>query len=96
MRARAWGLQRVAVVDFDVHHGNGTQAMFAADADLFYALLAPEPVLSRAPATAWERGVAEQHRQRPAARRGSDGAAFRAAWAGTILPALDRVRARSC
>jgi acetoin utilization deacetylase AcuC-like enzyme len=33
----AHGLKRVAVVDFDVHHGNGTQAMFEADADLFYA-----------------------------------------------------------
>src|SRR5439155_8682703 len=38
LHARArWGVQRVAVVDFDVHHGNGTQAMFAADTDLFYA-----------------------------------------------------------
>ena len=38
LHARArWGAQRVAVVDFDVHHGNGTQAMFAADGDLFYA-----------------------------------------------------------
>jgi len=33
----AHDLERVAVVDFDVHHGNGTQAMFAGDADLFYA-----------------------------------------------------------
>ena len=31
------GLERVAVVDFDVHHGNGTQAMFEHDARLFYA-----------------------------------------------------------
>src|SRR5262249_35291184 len=31
------GLTRVAVVDFDVHHGNGTQHMFERDADLFYA-----------------------------------------------------------
>ena len=31
-----WGLQRVAVVDFDVHHGNGTQDIFAADPSLFY------------------------------------------------------------
>ena len=23
-----WGLERVAVLDFDVHHGNGTQACF--------------------------------------------------------------------
>ena len=27
----AWGLQRVAIVDFDVHHGNGTEEIFAAD-----------------------------------------------------------------
>jgi acetoin utilization deacetylase AcuC-like enzyme len=31
------GLQRVAVVDFDVHHGNGTQAIFEQDPELFYA-----------------------------------------------------------
>jgi acetoin utilization deacetylase AcuC-like enzyme len=31
------GLERVAVVDFDVHHGNGTQAAFAADSRFFYA-----------------------------------------------------------
>src|SRR5258706_3431632 len=33
----AHGLKRIAVVDFDVHHGNGTQDMFWADRDLFYA-----------------------------------------------------------
>jgi acetoin utilization deacetylase AcuC-like enzyme len=38
LRARgAHGLARVAVVDFDVHHGNGTQARFADDPGLFYA-----------------------------------------------------------
>ena len=31
------GADRVAVVDFDVHHGNGTQAMFEADPSLFFA-----------------------------------------------------------
>jgi acetoin utilization deacetylase AcuC-like enzyme len=34
---QAHGLQRVAVVDFDVHHGNGTQAAFFARPELFYA-----------------------------------------------------------
>lgn len=29
--------QRIAVIDFDVHHGNGTQAMFEGDPDLFFA-----------------------------------------------------------
>ena len=33
--AQAAGLARVAVIDFDVHHGNGTQAAFQADAGLF-------------------------------------------------------------
>jgi acetoin utilization deacetylase AcuC-like enzyme len=31
------GAERVAVVDFDVHHGNGTQAIFWARPSLFYA-----------------------------------------------------------
>jgi acetoin utilization deacetylase AcuC-like enzyme len=31
------GLNRVAVVDFDVHHGNGTQAAFERDPSVFYA-----------------------------------------------------------
>ena len=30
-------VNRVAVVDFDVHHGNGTQAAFWSDPDLFFA-----------------------------------------------------------
>src|SRR5262249_31314323 len=38
LHARAkHGAERVAVVDFDVHHGNGTQDAFWSDRDLFYA-----------------------------------------------------------
>jgi len=38
LRARhAHGAKRVAVIDFDVHHGNGSQAVAEQDADLFYA-----------------------------------------------------------
>jgi acetoin utilization deacetylase AcuC-like enzyme len=33
------GLERVAIVDIDVHHGNGTQAIFADDTRVFYASL---------------------------------------------------------
>jgi acetoin utilization deacetylase AcuC-like enzyme len=33
------GVERVAIVDFDVHHGNGTQAIFADDASVLYASL---------------------------------------------------------
>jgi acetoin utilization deacetylase AcuC-like enzyme len=35
--ARAAGLQRIAVVDFDVHHGNGTQDLVAGDRDCLFA-----------------------------------------------------------
>jgi acetoin utilization deacetylase AcuC-like enzyme len=34
--ARARGLERVAVVDWDVHHGNGTQEIFWADPHVLY------------------------------------------------------------
>jgi acetoin utilization deacetylase AcuC-like enzyme len=41
--ARAAGFGRVAVVDFDVHHGNGTQDLFAADPSLFLASVHEAP-----------------------------------------------------
>jgi acetoin utilization deacetylase AcuC-like enzyme len=89
LHARArWGTRRVAVVDFDVHHGNGTQAMFAADKDLFYASSHQHPCYPGTGA-ATERGAANNIINAPL-RPGSDSAAFRAAWSGTILPELVR------
>jgi len=85
-RAR-WGLRRVAVVDFDVHHGNGTQAMFADDPSLFYASSHQSPCY---PGTGRpeERGCAGNIVNVPLPP-GSGGAEFRAAWEGGILPALN-------
>ncbi|HWZ88411.1 MAG TPA: histone deacetylase, partial [Polyangiaceae bacterium] len=37
--ARARGVERVAIVDFDVHHGNGTQEIFYADPAVLYVSL---------------------------------------------------------
>ena len=37
MEQAVHGAQRVAVVDIDVHHGNGTQALFRTDPTTFYA-----------------------------------------------------------
>ena len=34
---RKYGAERVAIIDFDVHHGNGTQDIFKADPSVFYA-----------------------------------------------------------
>lgn len=36
-RLRRQGFDRVAIFDFDVHHGNGTQHLFESRADVFYA-----------------------------------------------------------
>lgn len=81
-----WGLKRIAVVDFDVHHGNGTQHMFAADPELFYASSHQMPCY---PGTgeARETGSAHNVVNLPLAP-GSGGAAFRAAWRDYGLPAL--------
>ena len=46
--AQAAGLARVwAVVDFDVHHGNGTQAAFEIDPSLFFASVHQSPLYPR-------------------------------------------------
>jgi len=42
--AQAEGFQKVAVVDFDVHHGNGTQAVFAGEPGLFFASVQQWPL----------------------------------------------------
>ena len=82
-----WGLKRVAVVDFDVHHGNGTQDIFGPDADLFYGSSHQFPCF---PGTGivTERGCAGNIVNATLAP-GSSGADFREAWNGVILPALD-------
>ena len=42
--AQASGLKRVAIVDFDVHHGNGTQAAFEHDPSVFFASIHQSPL----------------------------------------------------
>jgi len=83
----AHGLKRVAVVDFDVHHGNGTQAMFWDDPELFYASSHQMPLYPGTGAVD-ETGVAGNIVNAPLpAGSGSD--AFRAVMTGRILPALE-------
>ncbi len=84
-RAR-WGLRRVAVVDFDVHHGNGTQHIVEADPDLFYASSHQMPCFPGTGA-AHETGMAGNVVNMPLAP-GDGGAAFRRVWSDVGLPAL--------
>ncbi len=84
------GCDRVAVIDFDVHHGNGTQAMFAADARLFYASTHQWPLYPGTGARD-ERGAAGNIVNAPLpANAGS--ADFRFVVAEFVLPALEEFR----
>jgi acetoin utilization deacetylase AcuC-like enzyme len=83
------GLARIAVVDFDVHHGNGTQHMFERDADLFYASTHQWPFYPGTGA-AEETGVGNIVNVPLAPMSGSR--EFRAAMSEVVLPALKRFR----
>jgi acetoin utilization deacetylase AcuC-like enzyme len=85
---RAPGLQRVAVVDFDVHHGNGTQHAFWDDADLFYGSCHQSPFYPGTGARS-ESGVAANIVNVPLAR-GCDSATFHDRMGKELLPALRR------
>jgi len=82
-------LARIAVVDFDVHHGNGTQHMFQRDADLFYASTHQWPFYPGTGA-ADETGVGNIVNVPLAPMSGSP--EFRAAMTEIVLPALRRFR----
>ncbi len=88
-RAR-WGLKQIAVADFDVHHGNGTQEIFAPDPDLFYASTHQHPCY---PATGMvdERGVAGNVVNVPLPP-GSGSDDVRESWEHKIIPALETFR----
>ena len=79
------GLAKVAVVDFDVHHGNGTQHMFESDRSLFYASSHQFPAYPGT-GSASERGVGNIVNV-PLAP-GSGSLPFRAAYSDIILPQL--------
>ncbi len=80
------GAERVAVVDFDVHHGNGTQDIFWSEPNLFYGSTHQMPLY---PGTGdvQETGVGNIFN---APLRAGDGSEqFREAMGSVILPALD-------
>jgi len=87
------GLKRIAIVDFDAHHGNGTQEIFYSDGTVLYASTHQWPLF---PGTGSHEEIG---------RDGGEGATvncpleagsampdFEAAFEDTILPALDRFK----
>ncbi len=81
----AHGVMRVAILDFDVHHGNGTQACVVDDPTIFYASTHQSPLYPGTGARS-ERGLGNV--LNVPLPPGADGNAFRDAWLSEILPAL--------
>lgn len=83
---RKYGAERIAIVDFDVHHGNGTQDIFKDDPTVFYASSHQMPLY---PGT----GAPNEHGVgnilNVPLRAGTDGEAMRIAYLEAILPAVD-------
>lgn len=82
----AYGAERVAVIDFDVHHGNGTQEIFWSDPDLFYGSTHQMPLYPGS-GSRQETGVGNIFNA--PLRAGDGGEEFRMAMNDLILPALD-------
>lgn len=86
MYAKAkYGLDRVAVIDFDVHHGNGTQDIFWSDKDLFFASTHQMPLFPGTGALI-ETGVGNVFNA--PLREGDGGAVFKEAFESRVIPAL--------
>ena len=76
---------RVAVVDFDVHHGNGTEELFYGNDNLFYASSHQFPAY---PGTGGETNMARNNLINVGLRPDSGSEAFREAYEEKILPGL--------
>lgn len=84
----AHGATRIAIVDFDVHHGNGGEAVFWHDENAFYASSHEYP---QYPGTgrASDRGAFDNVANAPLPT-GAGGEEFRRAWGERLLPALSQ------
>jgi acetoin utilization deacetylase AcuC-like enzyme len=83
-----YGIQRVAILDFDVHHGQGTQAVVDPDTSLFYGSTHQSP-LYPGTGSAREHGIDGNVVNVPLGPDAGS-AEFRIAWSDRILPQLDR------
>ncbi|MBO0661262.1 histone deacetylase family protein [Jiella sp. MQZ9-1] len=80
------GLERIAIVDWDVHHGNGTQDIFWSDKSVLYASTHQMPLY---PGTGAKSETGAGNIVNAPLAAGDGGDAFRAAMRDRVLPALD-------
>jgi len=83
---RKHGAERAAVIDFDVHHGNGSQDIFWSDASVLYSSTHQMPLYPGTGAVS-ESGEHDTIVNAPL-RPGDGGSQFRAAFESRILPRL--------
>jgi acetoin utilization deacetylase AcuC-like enzyme len=83
------GLARVSIVDFDVHHGNGTQAIFEDEPRVQYLSSHQSPLYPDSGAVS-ERGVGNV--LNVPLPPGAGSRAFREAWEGRLLPNIEAFR----
>ena len=84
-----YGLERIAIVDFDVHHGNGTQAIFETDPKVAY-YSTHQSGLFPFSGSMRERGVGNICNI--LLPPGSGGFRFRNTWADEMLPQIEAFR----
>ncbi|MEO5628637.1 MAG: histone deacetylase family protein, partial [Thermomonas sp.] len=80
----AHGLERVAIVDFDVHHGNGTQAIFEHDRRILFAGSHQQPLY---PGTGSRDEVGDGNIVNAPLPPGAGSTEFRTVWLQRLLPA---------
>jgi acetoin utilization deacetylase AcuC-like enzyme len=83
----AHGLSRIAIVDFDVHHGNGTQDIFWSDPRVLYASSHQWPLY---PGTGAKSETGVGNIVNAPLPPGAGSAEFRAAYEAIVLPAIER------
>ncbi|MCO6409596.1 histone deacetylase family protein [Hoeflea alexandrii] len=86
---KAYGAERVAIIDWDVHHGNGTQDIFYDDPSVIYCSTHQMPLYPGTGALR-ETGKGNIFNAPLSANDGSDH--FREAFKTRILPALEETR----
>jgi len=82
---KVYQLKRIAIIDFDVHHGNGTQAAFYNNADVFYASSHEMP---NYPGTGYPSETGVGNIVNVPLESGETGHQFREKYSKIILPAL--------
>ena len=86
---KAHGAERVAIIDFDVHHGNGTQDIFWADPNVLYCSTHQMPLY---PGTGSRHETGAGNIVNAPLSPNDDSASFRDAVRSRILPALHNFR----